>query len=186
MEQTLGKRIVQKRKQLGLTQDALAEKLGVTPQAVSKWENDQSCPDITMLPRLAEIFGITTDALLGITEDIPTKDATVEPEENENNGIHYRNGNWEVKLDSSRRGKIAFAVFILLVGGLYLAISLLHLDISLWNIVWPSFILVYGLNAMMPKFSFFVLAAYSLADSSCLTSFCPVSCNWTAVWSSPL
>ncbi len=65
MEQTLGKRIMQHRKDMGLTQDQLAEKLGVTAQAVSKWENDLSCPDINMLPRLAEVFGTTTDALLG-------------------------------------------------------------------------------------------------------------------------
>ena len=65
MEETLGKRIVANRKRIGLTQDQLAEKLGVTAQAVSKWENDQSCPDITMLPKLAEIFGTTTDTLLG-------------------------------------------------------------------------------------------------------------------------
>ena len=64
MEQSLGKRIVQYRKQMGLTQDQLAEQLGVTAQAVSKWENDISCPDINMLPRLAEIFGTTTDTLL--------------------------------------------------------------------------------------------------------------------------
>ena len=46
MEKTLGKRIMLHRKALGLTQEQLAEKLGVTAQAVSKWENDQSCPDI--------------------------------------------------------------------------------------------------------------------------------------------
>jgi len=65
MDQTLGKRIMHHRKRLNLTQDQLAEKLGITPQAVSKWENDLSCPDITMLPKLAAIFGITTDQLLG-------------------------------------------------------------------------------------------------------------------------
>ncbi len=65
MEETLGKRIVFHRKRLGLTQDALAELMGVTAQAVSKWENDQSCPDIGALPKLAEIFGISTDELLG-------------------------------------------------------------------------------------------------------------------------
>ena len=64
MDQTLGKRISSHRKKLGMTQDQLAEKLGVTAQAVSKWENDQSCPDIAMLPKLAEIFGVTTDYLL--------------------------------------------------------------------------------------------------------------------------
>ena len=66
MEEALGKRIIANRKRLGMTQDKLAEQLGVTAQAVSKWENDQSCPDITMLPKLAEIFGISVDALLGI------------------------------------------------------------------------------------------------------------------------
>lgn len=64
MEQTIGKRIARHRKELGLTQDALAEQLGVTAQAVSKWENDQSCPDISLLPTLCRIFGISTDELL--------------------------------------------------------------------------------------------------------------------------
>ncbi len=42
----------------------LAERLGVTPQAVSKWENAHSVPDISLLPYLAELFGITIDELL--------------------------------------------------------------------------------------------------------------------------
>jgi transcriptional regulator with XRE-family HTH domain len=53
------------RKASGLTQEALAEKLSISFQAVSKWENGQSLPDITMLPLLAEIFSVTTDALFG-------------------------------------------------------------------------------------------------------------------------
>ena len=53
------------RKELGLTQEALAQKLGVTNQAVSKWESGQSCPDIALLPALADLFGITIDALFG-------------------------------------------------------------------------------------------------------------------------
>jgi len=71
MENTLGKRIAEYRKEKGLTQEELAEKLGVSAQAVSKWENDNSCPDIMMLPKLAEIFGITTDELLVGKDDIP-------------------------------------------------------------------------------------------------------------------
>ena len=78
MEETLGKRIAIHRKALCLTQDALAEQLGITAQTVSKWENDQSCPDITMLPRLAEIFGCTTDELLGIApKEVPVAEAAV-------------------------------------------------------------------------------------------------------------
>ena len=42
----------------------LAEKLGVSPQAVSKWENDQTCPDISLLPLLAKILGVSVDELL--------------------------------------------------------------------------------------------------------------------------
>ena len=60
---TLGNTILKYRKELGITQDALAQKLEVTNQAVSKWESDQCCPDINLLPRLADIFDITIDEL---------------------------------------------------------------------------------------------------------------------------
>lgn len=64
MANTLGSRITECRKSKGITQDQLAEYMGVSSQAVSKWENDLSCPDITLLPRLADYFGITIDELL--------------------------------------------------------------------------------------------------------------------------
>ena len=57
--------IVNRRKALGLTQEGLAQKLGVTNQAVSKWESGQSCPDLALLPLLADLFGITIDELFG-------------------------------------------------------------------------------------------------------------------------
>ena len=57
--------IVNRRKALGLTQEGLAQKLGVTNQAVSKWESGQSCPDLALLPRIADLFGITIDELFG-------------------------------------------------------------------------------------------------------------------------
>ncbi len=69
METTLGKRIAAARKEKGLTQDALASMLEVSPQAVSKWENDQTCPDITLLPKLAKILGTTVDTLLSGEEE---------------------------------------------------------------------------------------------------------------------
>lgn len=64
MEMTIGNRIAMLRRQRGLKQEELARMLDVSPQAVSKWENDQSCPDISLLPRLAAILGISVDALL--------------------------------------------------------------------------------------------------------------------------
>ena len=59
----LGKNIRQFRKTINLTQEELADKLGVSFQAVSKWENAQSAPDISLLPLLAEIFRCTIDDL---------------------------------------------------------------------------------------------------------------------------
>ena len=64
MAESLGSRIAQLRKRRGLTQDALAEEMGVSSQAVSKWENDISCLDITLLPQLADFFGVSVDELL--------------------------------------------------------------------------------------------------------------------------
>ena len=62
--ETLGRRIAALRRERELKQDELAAMLDVSPQAVSKWENDQTCPDITALPKLAEILGVTVDELL--------------------------------------------------------------------------------------------------------------------------
>jgi transcriptional regulator with XRE-family HTH domain len=64
MANTLGSRITEYRKTKGITQDQLAEHMGVSSQAVSKWENDLSCPDIALLSKLADYFGITIDKLL--------------------------------------------------------------------------------------------------------------------------
>ena len=63
MEKTIGKKLHELRKQSGFTQDYVAEKLGVSAQAVSKWENDIACPDIMTLPNIAELYGITVDEL---------------------------------------------------------------------------------------------------------------------------
>lgn len=64
MNETIGNRIAKFRKAKGMTQEDLAAKLGVSSQAVSKWENDISCPDIGLLPALASALGVTTDELL--------------------------------------------------------------------------------------------------------------------------
>ena len=72
MNETIGKRIAALRREKSMKQDELAEKLGVTPQAVSKWENDQTCPDISLLPPLAEILGVSVDELLSGKKDSPS------------------------------------------------------------------------------------------------------------------
>ena len=72
MNTTLGTRIAALRREKEWKQDELAEKLGVSPQAVSKWENAQTCPDISLLPLLAKILGVSVDELLtGKKEEAP-------------------------------------------------------------------------------------------------------------------
>lgn len=65
MGSSMGKIISQLRRQRAMTQLELAQKLGVTNQAVSKWESDQCCPDILLLPELADALGVSIDALFG-------------------------------------------------------------------------------------------------------------------------
>ena len=71
MNESIGNRISKFRKAKGLTQEALANLMGVSSQAVSKWETDASCPDISALPQLCRILGITADELLtGKTNEV--------------------------------------------------------------------------------------------------------------------
>lgn len=73
--------ITEYRKLLGLTQEQLAQKLGVTNQAVSKWEAGQSCPDIALLPQLADLFGITMDELFSRNVPGPQTSALALPDD---------------------------------------------------------------------------------------------------------
>lgn len=66
----LGQRIYELRTALGWSQVDLAKKLAVAKQTVSNWENDNIQPSVEMLVRLAKIFGVTTDYLLGL-EEVP-------------------------------------------------------------------------------------------------------------------
>ena len=157
MEQTIGKRIAANRKRLGLTQDQLADRLDVTAQAVSKWENDQSCPDIMMLPKLAEIFGISTDEILGIEPSDVVHEGIVEDRtdaEQESEGIHFQNKNFEFRYESGRAGSIAMAAWVLLVGGLLLLSEFKNWDVGFWELLWPSGLLTYGIFRILTHFSF--------------------------------
>lgn len=152
MEQTLGNRIAANRKRLGLTQDQLAEQLGVTPQAVSKWENNQSCPDIAILPKLAQIFGITTDELMGVKHETVHQAEIVSETTSESSGK-----DWEFRWDSGRRGSLGIAIWVLLTGVLLFVNNLLGWDGGLWDILWTGGLLIFGLFGLYPRFSFFRL-----------------------------
>lgn len=66
----LGERICKLRKELGWSQVELAKRIGVTKQTVSNWENENIQPSIEMLIRLAKLFNVSTDYLLGL-DDVP-------------------------------------------------------------------------------------------------------------------
>lgn len=181
MEETLGKRIAAHRRRLGLTQDRLAELLGVTAQAVSKWENDQSCPDITMLPKLAEIFSCTTDQLLGIQKEaiheaelilsLPEEPKT---DHQEDTVQSIFNGEIGVKKKTGRKSGILMALWVLLTGGL-----LFLPNTNLWTLLWTTGLLLFGISGLWPRFSFFCLGC-ALFGGYCLLN------HLTGVSSPPL
>lgn len=72
-KQTLGQKIAELRKAKNLTQLELANRLSITDKAVSKWERDLSCPDISTVPKLAEILGVSADELLRCSKNEKTE-----------------------------------------------------------------------------------------------------------------
>ena len=73
MEKTISDKICEFRKARSLTQEQLGEKLGISGQAVSKWEKGDSMPDIMLLPELCDILGISIDALLEVPVSLKNK-----------------------------------------------------------------------------------------------------------------
>lgn len=90
----IGNNIAFLRKQKGITQEELANELGVSAQAVSKWENNSSCPDVSLLTSIADYFGVTVDALLRAEENSIIDDVVNENTEsykvNKNKKINIR------------------------------------------------------------------------------------------------
>ena len=68
MENKIGLQIAKLRKEQEITQTALAEYLAVSPQAVSRWENGVSVPDICLLPQIAAFFSVSIDELFGVSD----------------------------------------------------------------------------------------------------------------------
>ena len=141
-KQTMGKRISELRKGKGMTQDQLSQIMGVSAQAVSKWENDLSCPDISILPQLAEALGVTTDQLLGKE---PLRSLSVEDgKPKAEKKMHTVN----VTLQMAKWEKIVFSLLLLGIGVVFL-LNALHVislgtGITLWSVLWPFFLTCMG------------------------------------------
>ena len=118
---TLGERIAQKRKELGLSQEALGEKLGVSRQAIYKWESDATLPEVEKLVALSGLFGVSVGWLLG-TEESP---AGGELTEKQLKMVEEIVGRYlPAKSRRSRRWlAVGAAALCLLVGNLYLRLE---------------------------------------------------------------
>lgn len=125
MAYSLGKKIHELRRDKDMTQEALAERMNVSAQAVSKWENDLSAPDITALPKLASIFDITVDELLGAD---PEPEVRLLPEaERDFSKLMFR-----IQVDSSDGDKVRVNLPLSLVKvGLDIGLSLPQVTTSL-------------------------------------------------------
>ena len=89
----LGENLKKLRIENGLTQEQLAESFGISPQAVSRWENNGAYPDITLLPVIANYFDITTDELLGV--DVERKQQEINKIIEYNKSLHSKGKNKE-------------------------------------------------------------------------------------------
>ena len=79
-KKTIGKFISALRKANGMTQKELGEKLFVSDKTVSRWECDECTPELSLIPSIAEIFGITTDELLRGERNNPDREAIISEE----------------------------------------------------------------------------------------------------------
>lgn len=106
----LGNNISEKRKAKGMTQEELAANLGVSPQAVSKWENNLSCPDISLLPAIAKIFGMSVDELLGAasaTENVGEEKTFSEPETAYDESVFTGKKTTTLLITTDKNGKVS-------------------------------------------------------------------------------
>lgn len=105
MTETFGARFARLRKANGLTQEQIAEKVNISYQSVSKWENDITSPDISLLVTLSEILGVTVDELMG--KQVQT---TVSMQDNDINNLVLR-----IVIQSAQNDKIKVNLPVALV-----------------------------------------------------------------------
>lgn len=141
---TLGQHIQELRKQRGMSQEALGEALGVSRQAVSKWEGDNGIPELDTLIAMSRLFEVTVGLLLGIEESIENKEAaTDDVGEDKIESVLRRYVEQATKKDErswfARWGWIvatvsilttAFIVMCVQIGSLRSTVRLLHSDLS--------------------------------------------------------
>ena len=130
----LADRLVELRKEHKLSQEALAEKLGLSRQSISKWERAEASPDTDNLIALAEVYGITLDELLGNNEQKEGKQETQPQSENKDLSAKQIKGKQNLK-----KAPLLFlgAIAVYVGGGIILGVFW-------WSLMWILFPLVLG------------------------------------------
>ena len=119
---TLGEKIQKLRKQRGLSQEALAEKVTVTRQTISKWELGQSLPDLDFIAQLSDIFSVSSDYLI--------KDEMTEPDE-----LPYKKRNYRLSERSKRIILVIVSAAALVAGCVCLICDYFTSDSLSWSLI---------------------------------------------------
>lgn len=179
--ETLGKRIAALRKAKGWTQEQLAAQLGISAQAVSKWENDISCPDISILPALAALLGVRVDTLLGVpaagqdTAAFQAAAAEAQAEEATASGAGHK-VDW---------GGVAFAIALILLGLSFILNKQLGISPDIWGLVWPSVVLGLGVIWFLRQLAPFGLGVAFIGFYYLLQNLgdpLPFPLTWDLIW----
>ena len=139
MKETFGQRLARLRKQKGLTQDEIADKIGISPQAVSKWENDISSPDITIILSLSDILDVSTDELLGKDiidpEVVDNKSSGSANLNNEGVSINAEDGSVNLHIDGQEKQKTRskfLTIIQAMEGGMFLLALVAYIIMGLF------------------------------------------------------
>lgn len=122
---TFGEKLQLSRKQKGLSQEALAEKISVTRQTISKWELDQSTPELSYLARLSDILEVSTDYLI---KDIPLE--SPKPEASDNSADSQAE---DPRSSAGRRPPLALGIILASVGFCGILVFLILSAVDPWT-----------------------------------------------------
>lgn len=130
----IANRLVQLRKENGLSQEALAAKLGISRQAISKWERAEASPDTDNLMALAELYGMSLDALLNTANDQYVLDGgETETAEAEKKAKKEKT---ELQKNAIKMFKFPFPLFVVLI------FLVFGFAANLWHPAWLVFLLI--------------------------------------------
>ena len=185
MKETFGQRLARLRKEKGLTQEDVASQITISPQAVSKWENDNSEPDLDTLNKLADIFNCSVDELLGREkgeqehksepEPDPEKDEKEQEKILEEHASEVVEGKIKEAMHYHKEHKAFWITGASLMGLAviaYLLMGLLWKDQNMgWKMGWVVFFLPFIISSIVECIEKRLFAKFAYPFLACLVYF---------------